>query len=468
MAHVDNPGRGARDAVERDSPPGADSGVSFEGAVVVVDISGYTPLAERLCGEDRHGAERLGAILDIGFRGYVQTVRDAGGQIACFAGDAFTAYWAAGDGDVRAALVRALDCAKRLHGIFQHAGDTEADAQPPVHIGIGSGRMWGARLGVDDGIQLLLAGPAVHQACSALSHANAGRTQVAPEARPLLLSASSRPLLDPRLPGQLTVQSVLSSEREALASKAPRLIDYAGAGFDAWIPQRRSICALFVRIDGLDNLTPLPGVPGHQAAVVAIQAALRPYTGATGTLIFDDKGLVFNVCLGMPHDTHADELLEELREMADVVIDTSSLNVHELRERLVTQFSEDEMSRPMRVSIRSFGFKHGVPRDTALALDERFLPNPHWVPELRDLRGIHQPVSEYVLRSEGAAEFMERIDDLLEFLIPRFQGEGKSYLSIGIGCTGGHHRSVAIAEELRRRLSQHGINAAVRHRDMER
>jgi UPF0042 nucleotide-binding protein len=162
------------------------------------------------------------------------------------------------------------------------------------------------------------------------------------------------------------------------------------------------------------------------------------------------------------------ELLGELREMADVVIDTSNLNVHELRERLVTQFSEDEMNRPMRVSIRSFGFKHGVPRDTDLVLDVRFLPNPHWVSELRDLRGIHQPVSEYVLRSEGAEEFMERIEDLLEFLIPRFQGEGKSYLSIGIGCTGGHHRSVAIAEELRRRLSEHGVNASVRHRDMER
>ena len=162
------------------------------------------------------------------------------------------------------------------------------------------------------------------------------------------------------------------------------------------------------------------------------------------------------------------ELLGELREMADVVIDTSNLNVHELRERLTMQFSDDELNRPMRVSIRSFGFKHGVPRDTDLVLDVRFLPNPHWVPELRELRGTNPPVSEYVLGSDGAEEFMDKIDDLLEFLIPRFQGEGKSYLSIGIGCTGGHHRSVAIAEELRRRLSEHGVNASVRHRDMER
>lgn len=161
-------------------------------------------------------------------------------------------------------------------------------------------------------------------------------------------------------------------------------------------------------------------------------------------------------------------LLGELREMADVVIDTSNLNIHELRERLTAQFSEDEMSRPMRVSIRSFGFKHGAPRDTDLVFDVRFLPNPHWVPDLRDLRGTDPPVSDYVLGSDGGREFVDRVDDLLEFLIPKFEGEGKSYLSIGIGCTGGHHRSVAIAEELRNRLSAHGINASVRHRDLER
>lgn len=161
-------------------------------------------------------------------------------------------------------------------------------------------------------------------------------------------------------------------------------------------------------------------------------------------------------------------LLSELREMADVVIDTSSLNIHELRERLEAQFSEDEMNRPMRVSIQTFGFKYGSPRDADLVFDVRFLPNPHWVPELRDLRGTHKPVSDYVLSSSGADEFVDRVDELLEFLIPKFQAEGKSYLSIGIGCTGGHHRSVAIAEELRSRLTEHGVNASVRHRDLDR
>jgi UPF0042 nucleotide-binding protein len=162
------------------------------------------------------------------------------------------------------------------------------------------------------------------------------------------------------------------------------------------------------------------------------------------------------------------ELLADLREAADVIVDTSSLNVHELRERLDAQFSEEEMTRPMRVSIRSFGYKHGTPRDADLLLDVRFLPNPYWVPELRDLRGTDDSVAEYVLQDESAKEFVDRVDDLLSFLIPRFEAEGKSYLSVGVGCTGGHHRSVAISEELGRRLAQHGVKAAVRHRDINR
>ena len=162
------------------------------------------------------------------------------------------------------------------------------------------------------------------------------------------------------------------------------------------------------------------------------------------------------------------EVLSDLREVADVIVDTSNLNVHQLRERLTALFSEDEATRPMRVSIRSFGFKHGSPRDVDLLFDVRFLPNPHWVPELKDLRGVDEPVRDYVLASEGAEEFLDRVDELLAFLIPHFQSEGKSYLSIGIGCTGGHHRSVAIGEELEKRISEHGVHAAVRHRDIDR
>ncbi|MCO6502956.1 MAG: RNase adapter RapZ, partial [Acidimicrobiales bacterium] len=147
------------------------------------------------------------------------------------------------------------------------------------------------------------------------------------------------------------------------------------------------------------------------------------------------------------HDTIAEsiaaerEMTEPLREIADVVIDTSNLNVHELRQRMTTLFSEDAAPRPMRVSIRSFGFKHGTPRDLDLLFDVRFLPNPHWEPDLRDQVGTDPDVRSYVMESEGASEFVERVDELLEFVIPKFEGEAKSYLSIGIGCTGGHHRS---------------------------
>lgn len=159
-------------------------------------------------------------------------------------------------------------------------------------------------------------------------------------------------------------------------------------------------------------------------------------------------------------------LLRDLKEVSDYQIDTSSLNIHQLREQLSAMFSEDEMTSPMRVSIRSFGFKHGTPRDLDILFDVRFLPNPHWVEELRDLRGTDQAVSDYVLNDENAKEFVDRVESLLTFLIPRFESEGKSYLAVGIGCTGGHHRSVAIAEELAQRLGEKSVKAVVRHRDV--
>lgn len=161
-------------------------------------------------------------------------------------------------------------------------------------------------------------------------------------------------------------------------------------------------------------------------------------------------------------------LLAELRADADFVIDTSDTNVHDLRRRLEAQFQEQRPERPMRVAITSFGFKHGSPRDADLIFDVRFLPNPHWVEELRPFTGLDEPVRRYVLDQDDTVEFLGKVDDLLEFVIPKFRHEGKSYLSIGIGCTGGRHRSVAIAEELAERLRGRGIQVAVRHRDTEK
>ncbi|NQV05446.1 RNase adapter RapZ [bacterium] len=159
------------------------------------------------------------------------------------------------------------------------------------------------------------------------------------------------------------------------------------------------------------------------------------------------------------------DALDDLKGRADVLIDTSTLSVHELRKSIEGVFIGDRPERPLRVAVTSFGFKHGVPRVVDLVFDVRFLPNPHWVAELRPLTGRDAPVREYVLGKPDTLEFLERTGQLLDFLLPRYEEEGKSYLTIGIGCTGGRHRSVAIAEEIGRRLEEQTVSVTVRHRD---
>jgi UPF0042 nucleotide-binding protein len=159
------------------------------------------------------------------------------------------------------------------------------------------------------------------------------------------------------------------------------------------------------------------------------------------------------------------EAFQDIRGMADIIIDTTDLNVHELRRRLEDAFAEALPERQMRIDVTSFGFKRGVPSVVDLLFDVRFLPNPHWVPELRPLTGLDGPVRAHVLDSDDARSFIEKVIDLLTFLVPRYEAEGKAYLTIGVGCTGGRHRSVAVAEEIGRRLRDKGIDVSVRHRD---
>ncbi len=159
------------------------------------------------------------------------------------------------------------------------------------------------------------------------------------------------------------------------------------------------------------------------------------------------------------------EDLTPLREMADIVIDTSGYNVHDLRRRIEQEFSEHSAQR-MRVSIRSFGFKHGHPQDVDIMLDVRFLPNPHWVEELRPQTGLDAPVRDYVMGMADSQEFLAKVEDLLGFLLPRYESEGRAYLSIGVGCTGGRHRSVALAEEIGDWAIGQGVSASVHHRDL--
>jgi len=157
--------------------------------------------------------------------------------------------------------------------------------------------------------------------------------------------------------------------------------------------------------------------------------------------------------------------LASIREAAALVIDTGSINTNQLRRRIVETFSESGARGSLRVSLVSFGYTYGIPRDVDLVFDCRFLPNPHWIDELRPLTGLDEPVAHYVLDQEPAQHFIKDVVSLLEWQIPAFAQEGKSYLSIAIGCTGGRHRSVAIAEEIRRRL---GLDSAVFHRDIAR
>jgi UPF0042 nucleotide-binding protein len=160
--------------------------------------------------------------------------------------------------------------------------------------------------------------------------------------------------------------------------------------------------------------------------------------------------------------------LQDLRGKADVVVDTSDRSVHELRRALGEVFAGERPRRPLRVTVTSFGFKHGVPRVVDLLFDVRFLPNPHWVATLRPLTGLDEPVRRQVMSHPDAGEFLLRAEALLEFLLPRYEAEGKSYLTIGVGCTGGRHRSVVVAEELGRWLGERDVEASVRHRDTER
>ena len=160
------------------------------------------------------------------------------------------------------------------------------------------------------------------------------------------------------------------------------------------------------------------------------------------------------------------ELLAELKGDADLVVDTSNTNVHELRNRLRELFGDAVPDDLLQTTVVSFGYKHGLPLDVDLVFDCRFLPNPHWVEALRPLAGTDSAVSDYVLGQPEAADFLATLDQLFALLLPAYRREGKSYLSIGVGCTGGRHRSVAIAEEIRRRLEAAGFEASVHHRDI--
>ncbi len=229
---------------------------------------------------------------------------------------------------------------------------------------------------------------------------------------------------------------------------------------------------------GIDRLAL---VSGRQHADVLPQVGAMRAAGHDVTLLFLDAATPVIVkrydATRRRHPLHdeVDGLLEAIeaererlagvRDAADLVIDTSELNIHQLKERLLASF-ETSGSSQLQVAVESFGFKHGLPLDADIVMDVRFLPNPHWEDDLRPLTGHDPSVRDFVLETAVAASFLDRLEALLADVLPAYQAEGRSYLTVAIGCTGGRHRSVAVAEEIARRVRERGIAVRTTHRDV--
>lgn len=162
------------------------------------------------------------------------------------------------------------------------------------------------------------------------------------------------------------------------------------------------------------------------------------------------------------------ELTKSMREGADVIIDTSELTVRQLRAKMDAYFERESTGEGLKITVISFGYKHGLPLDADLVFDVRFLPNPHWIDELRPLTGLDEAVRDYVLEQEASKQFLDRTSDLLDVLLPGYGSEGRHYLTVAVGCTGGRHRSVSLAEEIAAVIRERGLGVKVIHRDVER
>ncbi|HVM34723.1 MAG TPA: RNase adapter RapZ [Actinomycetota bacterium] len=162
------------------------------------------------------------------------------------------------------------------------------------------------------------------------------------------------------------------------------------------------------------------------------------------------------------------ELMRFFRDGADLLIDTSDMSVRKLRSKLAAYFEDETPTEGLKITLISFGFKYGLPLDADIVFDARFLPNPHWIDELRPLSGADDAVQEYVLSHDASQQFIERTRDLLEVLVPGYQAEGRHYLTVAVGCTGGRHRSVVLTERVAALIREHELSVRVIHRDIER
>lgn len=248
-------------------------------------------------------------------------------------------------------------------------------------------------------------------------------------------------------------------------SLAARMLELVGQGGGI----QRVALGMDVRtgafIEGADDVLSAMQGGGHDVEVIfldsADEALVKRFSETRRTHPMAEDGNVLDAI------RRERDRLGSLRARADLVVDTTDLSVHDLRRTLVDHVARGGAQRTMSIRLVSFGFKYGIPVDADLVFDLRYMPNPHFVPELRPLTGQDERVANFVLETEEAQELLADLVPMLEKLLPRYQREGKSYLTIAIGCTGGKHRSVAISEEIAKRLSE-GRELAVQHRDSER
>jgi len=251
------------------------------------------------------------------------------------------------------------------------------------------------------------------------------------------------------IPPSLLPDAIELARRTPDVNRVGVVLDARGGSFFTTLSQiMRSLPR-----DGVDIRTVFLEA-SDEALVRRFESSRRPHPLQHGQRILD----------GLAEER---SLLGDLRSTADVVIDTTSTNVHDLRRRIELEFA-DETAVPLSCTVMSFGFKYGIPVDADLVADARFLPNPYWDEELRPLSGLDEPVSSHVLGREGAQEFVEAYAHLVEIVRDGYVREGKRYVTVAVGCTGGRHRSVALAQKLSQRLRSTGMRVNVFHRDLGR
>ncbi|HVI08204.1 MAG TPA: RNase adapter RapZ [Candidatus Binatia bacterium] len=295
-----------------------------------------------------------------------------------------------------------------------------------------------------------------------------------------LSKSGPRPAAADRTTPELVIITGMSGSGKASVLKAFEDLGYYSVdnlpvdfipGFAEMALESRRRTALVVDVREGSKLSQLPGILKTVKRILPTKVAFLEASDAVLLRRYSETRRPHPLGTDAPVNASLKDerrRLAAIRALADIVIDTSKFNVHELRAHINERFREKTSGKGILVSSVSFGFRNGVPEDADLVFDVRFLPNPHFVPEFRPLTGRHPRVAKYIRSFPQTQEFVQRISELLVYLLPHYISEGKSYLTIAFGCTGGQHRSVMIAEEVAKKLHKAGYRIKVVHRDMPR